>query len=63
MLTLVTGSFAITISNLEMTIKVNQITFPGTQLTDSRQLIALLIGIPTLFAMVISAFMALFKNF
>jgi hypothetical protein len=38
-----------------MTIKMNNITFPGTHITDSGQLIALLIGAFTLFTVVASS--------
>jgi hypothetical protein len=43
---------AIAIVHVEMTIKMNNITFPGTHITDSGQLIALLIGAFTLFTAV-----------
>lgn len=40
---------AIAIVHVEMTIKMNHITFPDTHITDSGQVIALLIGVFTLF--------------
>lgn len=52
----------IAIASVEMTIKINHITFPGTQITDSGQLIALLIGAFTLFAAIISAVKATVRS-
>lgn len=49
-----TGEVSVTF--VEMTVKVNLITFPNTQLTDSGQLIALLISTITLLGIMISTF-------
>ncbi|KAI9766751.1 MAG: hypothetical protein M1839_004782 [Geoglossum umbratile] len=56
-LQLTTG--AITIAFTEMTLKTNNITFPDTKITNSGQLIALLIGIFTFSASLVSAIRAL----
>lgn len=53
-LSLSTG--AVSVAFAEMTVKVNHITFPNTHLTDSGQLIALLIGAITLLGTMISPF-------
>ncbi|OCK85643.1 hypothetical protein K432DRAFT_400032 [Lepidopterella palustris CBS 459.81] len=53
---------AVGIAFTEMTLKVNHITFPGTSITDSGQLVALLIGVFTLIAALFSAIKSLVQG-
>jgi hypothetical protein len=51
-----------TIAFTEMTLKVNHITFLNTKITDSGQLMALLIGVFTFTVSLFSAARALMKE-